>query len=207
MTKAKKLWRHFCTVLRHKAVVYQECRACGIGWQGLIHDLSKFSPAEFGPSARYFQGDRSPIEAEKETVGYSNAWLHHKAHNKHHWEYWTDFFQGRIICCTMPWKYATELVCDMLSASKTYQPEAFSGQTCLEYFEERKDSCYMSKATKLYVEWCLKEYAENGWKNLGKKNTKAKYEAITKEHPKFEVFEELRNGKPLPDWQKQTTGL
>lgn len=84
-------WKHFKTICKHKAVVFKECRACGITWQGLVHDLSKFSPAEFTASAKYFQGDKSPIEAEKEATGYSAAWNHHKGHNPHHWEYWTDF--------------------------------------------------------------------------------------------------------------------
>jgi hypothetical protein len=58
--------RHFKTICKHKAIVFRECRACGIAWQGLIHDLSKFSITEFSASAKYFQGNRSPIEAEKE---------------------------------------------------------------------------------------------------------------------------------------------
>ena len=63
-------WKHFKTVCKHKAVVYQECKACGITWQGIVHDLSKFSSIEFSASAKHFQGNRSPIEAEKEDCGY-----------------------------------------------------------------------------------------------------------------------------------------
>ena len=59
-------WNHFKTICKHKAVVFKECSACGITWQGLIHDLSKYSFEEFLVSAKYFQGNRSPIEAEKE---------------------------------------------------------------------------------------------------------------------------------------------
>ena len=61
--------KHFKTVCKHKAVVYRECKACGIPWQGIVHDLSKFSPIEFSASAKYFQGNGSPIEAEKAAVG------------------------------------------------------------------------------------------------------------------------------------------
>ena len=32
----------------------------------------------------------SPIDREKEVLGYSLGWLHHKGRNKHHWEYWLD---------------------------------------------------------------------------------------------------------------------
>ena len=77
------VWRHFKTVCKHKLVVFRECAACGIFWQGVVHDLSKFSPAEFLSAAKYWQGNRSPIEAEKEVLGYSDSWLHHKGRNKH----------------------------------------------------------------------------------------------------------------------------
>ena len=76
----KKYWRHFKTVCKHKYFVFKECVACGIWWQGIIHDFSKFGFTEFVSSAKHFQGNRSPIEAEKEEIGYSKAWLHHKGH-------------------------------------------------------------------------------------------------------------------------------
>ncbi len=59
----------------------------GLYYQGLTHDLSKYSPAEFLAGARFFQGDRSPNDAERKAKGYSAAWLHHKGRNKHHLEY------------------------------------------------------------------------------------------------------------------------
>ena len=58
--------KHLKTVLIHKWYVFKECVSCGIIWQGIIHDLSKFSFTEFISSAKYFQGNRSPINAEKE---------------------------------------------------------------------------------------------------------------------------------------------
>ena len=48
-------WKHFKTVCKHKQIVYRECKACGITWRGIVHDLSKYSPTEFVSSARYFQ--------------------------------------------------------------------------------------------------------------------------------------------------------
>ena len=61
-----KKWEHFKTITRHKAVVFHECKACGLIWQGITHDLSKYSPTEFRSSAEYFQGDRSPIVLRSE---------------------------------------------------------------------------------------------------------------------------------------------
>ena len=56
-----------------------------------VHDLSKYGPLEFWTGARYFQGDRSPNDAERQATGVSRAWLHHKGRNKHHLEYWIDY--------------------------------------------------------------------------------------------------------------------
>ena len=46
---------------------------------------------ELKTGAKYWVGTRSPNSIERETIGYSTAWLHHKGRNKHHWEYWVDF--------------------------------------------------------------------------------------------------------------------
>ena len=74
---------HFCTVTKHRHCVIAHCFRAGIGWQGLFHDLSKYSPTEFLPGARYYQGTRSPTERERELFGYSAAWMHHKGRNRH----------------------------------------------------------------------------------------------------------------------------
>ena len=108
-----KYFKHLKTVLKHKAIVFKLMFKCGYGWQGFCHDLSKFGITEFISSAKHFQGNKSPIEKEKEEIGYSKAWLHHKGHNKHHWEYWTDFDNnGNIIVNKIPYKYVVEMVCD-----------------------------------------------------------------------------------------------
>ena len=85
-----RFWGHLKTITLHKLRVTRLCFKMGLIKQGLLHDLSKYSPVEFWAGVRYFQGYRSPIDAEKEAKGYSEGWLHHKGHNKHHWEYWID---------------------------------------------------------------------------------------------------------------------
>ena len=44
-------------VLRHKFFVFLEACRLGIPWLGLVHDWTKFLPAEFVPYARWFYGD------------------------------------------------------------------------------------------------------------------------------------------------------
>ncbi|MCD8119452.1 MAG: DUF5662 family protein [Lachnospiraceae bacterium] len=89
-------WHHLKTINHHKWLVMKHCFAIGLYRQGLLHDLSKYSPVEFLPGAKYYQGGkRSPNNAEREDRGYSQAWLHHKGRNKHHMEYWIDYQPGK----------------------------------------------------------------------------------------------------------------
>lgn len=89
-------FRHFKKVCTHKHWVFYYCCKVGIPFQGLIHDLSKFSPTEFWESVKYYQGTSSPIDACKKENGWSAAWMHHKGRNKHHYEYWQDNFEKEL---------------------------------------------------------------------------------------------------------------
>ena len=47
--------RHFITITKHRNEVVCPFRfKAGIGFQGLFHDLSKYSPTEFIPGAKYY---------------------------------------------------------------------------------------------------------------------------------------------------------
>ena len=83
-------YHHFMTISRHKLEVGKNCFRCGLYRQGILHDLSKYGPTEFLVGVKYYQGDRSPNEAEREDKGVTTSWLHHKGRNKHHLEYWVD---------------------------------------------------------------------------------------------------------------------
>lgn len=114
-------WKHFKTVVRHKWEVGKICFKFGLYKQGIFHDMSKFSITEFAPSARYYQGTKSPIDAEKKEKGYSAAWLHHKAVNKHHPWYWMDWNNKQNPTpCRIPAKYVYEMVADWIGAGKVY---------------------------------------------------------------------------------------
>ena len=156
-------WNHFKTICKHKAVVFKECRACGITWQGLIHDLSKYSFEEFLASAKYFQGDRSPIEAEKETVGYSKAWLHHKGCNKHHWEWWTDFANdGSVIANKIPSKYVIEMVCDWIGAGMVYGGEKWTQSEPLNYYNKVRNGRHFHPETEELIVRLLEIIRDDG---------------------------------------------
>lgn len=134
------IYRHFRTITRHRHQVIRHCFKAGIGFQGLFHDLSKYSPSEFWAGAKYYQGTRSPNEVERELFGYSIAWLHHKGRNRHHFEYWTDYNPETktVGPVKMPLRYVAEMLCDRVAASKIYQGDNYTPAHPLAYFERGK---------------------------------------------------------------------
>lgn len=192
-------FKHLRTILKHRHQVIRNGWHLGIFWHCLRHDLSKFGRTEFKVGSTYYVGTHSPIYEERLRNGYfSSACQHHTRRNKHHWEYWTDFFKGRIIAKNMPYKYALEYVADTLSASKTYDPKNFKGSTTLEYFNRNCPHYYLTDTTEEFIRWCLTEYAENGWKNLKKKNTKKVYNEIEAKYPKTKIFDVMKSVGDLP---------
>ena len=141
----------------------KECFACGIPVQGIFHDMSKFGFTEFVSSAKYFQGNRSPIEAEKETTGYSKAWLHHKGHNKHHWEYWIDFDDnGNVITNDIPNKYVVEMVCDWIGAGKAYDKDEWTIKKPLEYYNKVRQGRHFHENVEAKILLLLEMLADYG---------------------------------------------
>ena len=130
-----KYWKHLVIITKHKWIVMVNCFKAGIIWRGLMHDNSKFGPTEFFTSAKYFQGTRSPIDAEKEEKGYSYAWQHHKNHNPHHWEYWIDNLGTyKNTPVKVPYEYVVEMICDWIGAGKVYTKEKWTQHEPLKYY-------------------------------------------------------------------------
>lgn len=133
----KNVRRHFVTITEHKMLVMVNCFRVGLYKQGLLHDLSKYSPVEFWTGVRYYQGTRSPNAAERDEKGYSAAWLHHKGRNKHHFEYWIDFsrLSGGMVGCKMPLHYLVEMVMDRIAASRVYKGKNYTDASAWEYYQ------------------------------------------------------------------------
>ena len=132
-----KAYQHFKTITRHRHEVIRCCFKAGIPWQGLKHDLSKYSWTEFRAGAYYWQGTRSPNDREREVKGYSEAWMHHKGRNRHHYEYWTDYspVDKKIGPVEMPVRYVVEMFCDRVAASKIYQGDKYTDDSPLNYLK------------------------------------------------------------------------
>lgn len=154
-------------ILRHKYFVFIECCKLGIPWQGMIHDLSKFSPAEwtayvhkfFGgpwPKALEIHGDRrNSISWFQENVdsAFDRAWQHHQDHNPHHWEHWS--ITGGVIVdgnsihegIQIPHNYILEMFADWTAMSK-----AKGEPNCRKWYQQNRSSIVLHPASRQTLE-------------------------------------------------------
>ena len=181
-----KPWQHFKTITTHRMKVMVGCFKMGLYWQGLTHDLSKYSFIEFWNGAKFYQGIRSPNSAERETKGYSEAWMHHKGRNRHHYEYWTDLNRQtkRYDAVPMPRKYLAEMVADRLAACKVYEGKEFTTGSPLRYLSKSLEKDLMHPETVRQLRYILTMLAEKGEKET------FRY-----------LKEEVLAGKPFP-WEE-----
>lgn len=163
----RKAWSHFKTITRHKWLVAKGCFRVGLYRQGILHDLSKYSPTEFKVGVKYYQGTRSPNNAEREDIGFSTAWMHHKGRNKHHYEYWLDYSddpqkRGCLVPVPMPDRYIAEMIMDRIAASKVYKGKDYTDASPLEYYEQGKMHELIHPQTAETLERMLRLLAEEG---------------------------------------------
>lgn len=154
--KIKNVIGHLKTIHIHRKWVRHYCFYAGLYWQGLTHDLSKYSPTEFLESIKYYSGTSSPIDACKKDKGWSKAWQHHKGRNKHHYEYWQDNFDNGGEPLLMPYEYALEMLCDYLGAGRAYMKENFSYENEYQWWQKKKKNpLAMHPANKDFIEKML----------------------------------------------------
>ena len=155
---------HFKTITQHKLLVMHYCFQVGLIRQGLLHDLSKYSWTEFRIGAKYYTGTHSPNASERQAIGYSTAWLHHKGRNRHHLEYWVDYgSDGRSLEGEpMPTKYMVELCLDRIAACRVYHGKAYTDKDPLEYLNQSRDASLMHPQTKQQVVLLLTMLARQG---------------------------------------------
>ena len=134
----KNFFKHLKVVTKHRYLVFKHCSKCGLFFRGLVHDLSKFSWVEFSESVKYFKGTGSPISKCREENGYSLCWLHHKGRNKHHEEYWYDWY-AEVKAPIIPYKYTIEMLCDQLAAGIVYNGKDWRKEYPLKYWTEKKN--------------------------------------------------------------------
>lgn len=161
LSQLQKIKGHLSTINQHKMKVMDLCFRCGLYQQGLKHDLSKYSPVELKTGFKYYQGYRSPIDAQKEATGYSFSWLHHKGRNPHHWEYWLDNGPNGIHAVPMEFNYVVEMFCDRVAASMIYLKDKYKDDSALRYYKDHQDVMMIHPQTErqiLYLLGYLKQY-------------------------------------------------
>lgn len=157
---------HIKTITKHKLLVTKLCFKCGYYKRGLLHDISKYTPKEIY-LCKYYQGYRSPIEAEKEEKGYSLAWQHHKGHNPHHWEHWIEWEpNGDVKPLKIPFEFIVEMLCDWTAAKIIYTKadvdydQPYPGP--LEYYNSKKAGRHINEESMEVLEMYLNMIAEHG---------------------------------------------
>lgn len=180
--KLKNIVLHFYTITKHRWIVFKLSLRVGIPWRGLVHDLSKYSPTEFWESAKYYQGDRSPILACVEDKGYSEARIHHVGRNKHHPQYWYDEFSS-IKEPIIPYKYVAEMICDQIAASKTYKKKNWTNASTLEYWQKTEPKTHLNPKIKNMLTEIYERMEKEGIKKVltRKKLKEAYYRHISEE--------------------------
>ena len=137
----KYLW-YFAYVMKHKWFVFLACwkrrrYVRGLIWRGIVHDLSKFLPSEFGPYARHFYGrDLKESNGAYKPYDTGNAafdravWLHLRR-NSHHWQRWIRPNQrdpenpenAALTPLPIPVLYCVEMFCDWEGAHRAKKTE------------------------------------------------------------------------------------
>lgn len=172
-----KYIRYVLRVLRHKFWVARYCFKAGLYWRGIIHDLSKFSPSEFGAYARYCAEDHPSDQVKQE---FEKARLHHQKHNSHHYEYWVTDDKPTL----MPLEDVLELVCNYLGAKKSAVVSTFTYTKAFNSWMKKdrlEAKTQMHPVVFHFVEiilrTCSKMYNCNA---LGRKNAKLVYDTLCK---------------------------
>lgn len=158
-------FKHLHTINKHRRLVRKYCFRLGLYWQGLTHDLSKYSWTEFSVGAKYYQGTRSPNAAERIEKGYSASWMHHKGRNKHHYEFWTDYSlvtHNMSEPVKMPFKYVAESVADRIAASRVYRGKDYKDGDAYDYFASRDNKAFMHPDTYEELDTLLKMLRDKG---------------------------------------------
>lgn len=156
----KYLWY----VIRHKWYVFLGCIRYQVPlWQAIVHDLSKFHPAEWTAYVNAFYTENgvtentdtgiTSINLNPKALAFAKAWNHHQKTNPHHWQYWTiiNDDDGHVVTIPMPENYIREMLADWWGAGKAITGKADPRG----WYEKKWRTMYLHTATRERVEKML----------------------------------------------------
>jgi hypothetical protein len=134
-------WENLKYITKHKAYIYGPMKQMGLSTgQALKHDLSKFSPGEWGPYSKFFHGKTGikGTNAPETRAAFREAVeSHHYTHNPHH----------RQHAKKMPFKYQIEEVADWYAAGKAQSSDPGSFPDFKTWYLSRRKH-FMNHPTK-----------------------------------------------------------
>lgn len=147
-------------VLKHKYFVFVAGRKLGLGFkQLLLHDMSKFSRAEWKPYVDKFQ--------RNDSSQFKQAVQHHYDSNPHHWQYWdklttsyTKYYPtleitiGQNPYIQMPETYVREMVADWMGAARVQT----GSWNIVEWYARNRDKMKLHPNTRKLVEAIIPQY-------------------------------------------------
>lgn len=141
--------KYLSYVLRHKWYVFLECLKYKLIWQGIVHDLSKFSRSEWSAYVLSFYGPWKYDERPDWLVtDFDLAWLHHQHNNAHHWQHYLLMEDsGDLKIMEIPWNYRAEMVCDWKGAGK-----ALGKPDTKAWYLANRDKIILAEHTRAWVE-------------------------------------------------------
>jgi len=148
-------------IARHKWFVFLAGRRLRVSlWRLIIHDWSKFSPAEWGPYVHNFynpDGSKKQVRdatgryepINQESLPFRLAWLHHQRMNLHHWQPWVLIGDdGKWEAMPIPDKYLREMIADWEGAGR-----AIIGRLDPRpWYEQNKDVILLEPKTRARLE-------------------------------------------------------
>jgi hypothetical protein len=135
-------------VLHHKWLVFQECVQYGLYWQGLIHDFSKFYPAEWGAYTLYFNGGYENVKPPAVQAAFDAARNHHHNHNPHHWQYHLLVHNdGSMMALPIPDRYRREMMAEWHATSRM-----MGASDCAGWYLKHRNEVILHPDTRVWVE-------------------------------------------------------
>lgn len=135
-------------VVRHKWFVFRAGLKTGAPlWRLVIHDWSKFSPAEWTPYVRSFYGKQGRTPEVR--AAFDAAWLHHQHSNPHHWQHWLlQEDDGPLKTLPIPAPLVREMVADWMGAGR-----AITGRwEVAEWYAKNRERIRLHSDTRALVE-------------------------------------------------------